>query len=150
MEHRTQRFHYRKAAAALASWSILVFAGLTGALFPLVAVATPIDLGTADSFSVLGGGAATNTGPSSGADADASGDSDAGGSQATENDDSYESSNSGDFVPKGHPRTGIGGTASEFYANPRTIVPVIVGGLAGSWVMLFLASGLRRRSRRDL
>jgi hypothetical protein len=59
--HRLQRV----AALALAP-PLVVLAGLmaVGGQSPAVAVATSVDLGTATSFSVLGGQSVTNTGPS--------------------------------------------------------------------------------------
>ena len=54
---------HAKAAAALAMSSvILIFAGLTGGSSPAAAV-DAVDLGTAETYSVLGGSAVTNTGP---------------------------------------------------------------------------------------
>ncbi|MCR2763558.1 ice-binding family protein [Microbacterium sp. zg.B48] len=54
---------YRTAAAAAVALG-MTLAGLTAVIPSAYAAATPIDLGTADSYVVLGGASVTNTGPS--------------------------------------------------------------------------------------
>jgi hypothetical protein len=56
MSHPT---HLKRRFAALALAAVLAFAAL-----PALAVAAPVDLGTASPFVVLGGSTVTNTGPS--------------------------------------------------------------------------------------
>lgn len=55
---------FRKASIPLVSLTLLGFAGLLSTTQPASAAATAVNLGTAASYSVLGGQSVTNTGPS--------------------------------------------------------------------------------------
>ncbi len=76
------------------------------------------------------------------ADADADADTD---TESTERDDDDDSSTDRDDVPKGHPATGLGGTASV--TDPASALLLTLGGLAGSGAVLFAAAGVRRTAR---
>ena len=51
------------------------------------------------------------------------------------------------MVPRGHPRTGLGGTASM--SDPYSVVLLAMGGVAGVGALLVLAPTLRRSTRQQ-
>ena len=70
---------------------------------------------------------------------------DGGDDDGDDNGDGSDSSKEGDSVPKGNPRTGMGGTASD--TDPTSVLLLTMGGLAGSGAVLCAAAGLRPTTR---
>ncbi|MGI9083695.1 MAG: ice-binding family protein [Aeromicrobium sp.] len=80
--------------------------------------------------------------------AETDGNDDNGNDDNGNDDDDEGSSDRDNVIPKGHPRTGLGGTASN--VNPYSTLLLMLGGVAGMGSMIVSAQSFRRATRKIL